>query len=412
MPSAIDTDTKDLLQRLDERLKEISPIKDAVKQLENQVAAWPGQLEKKLAAVRSVSWDRNGQYRGVFSTEDDARCFGLYVMAKAGNDARAADILAGEMKSVFERAQGSNPSSAGGGLVPIEYSARVNRLVEAFGVFPANAFPMPMSSDKMTYQRRTSGLTVFKTGENTAATASEMGFETINLNADEWNVLSLYPKSLAEDSAADIGELVALEIAQAFAEQIDASGFIGDGTPTYLDVMGITTRLTQINGVDDGGGLVLGSGAAGTGWGGLVADNFSQLIGQLPTYRGIAPKFYVSNPFFWTVMNPLTLAAGGVSRGEHAGEQSLMYNGFKVEIVQQMPKVTGNSQVCALFGDLRLAADHGTRKDLMVETSNDVKFIERQTAVLGTQRHAISVHSLGDDTNAGAMVGMVTQVAA
>ena len=51
--------------------------------------------------------------------------------------------------------------------------------------------PWAMTTDQMTFQRRTKGLTVYKTGHNVAATASEMGFETVNLNADEWNALAL-----------------------------------------------------------------------------------------------------------------------------------------------------------------------------------------------------------------------------
>ncbi len=46
-------------------------------------------------------------------------------------------------------------------------------------------------------------------------------FENVNLNADEWAALACCPQ--------------ALEIAQASAEAIDDCGFIGEGTPTYLD---------------------------------------------------------------------------------------------------------------------------------------------------------------------------------
>jgi hypothetical protein len=96
---------------------------------------------------------------------------------------------------------------------------------------------MPVSSDTLTFQRRTKGLTVFKTGQNQAATASEMGFERIALTADEWNVLTLDPKSLDADTTGMIGELVAMEISQTLAEQIDHCGFVGNGTPDDLDIL-------------------------------------------------------------------------------------------------------------------------------------------------------------------------------
>ena len=97
-----------------------------------------------------------------------------------------------------------------------------------------------------------------------------------------------------------------------------------------------------------------------------------------------------------------------MSRSDFAGRQSLQFLGYPVELTPKMPKVEGNSQVCALFGDLRLSSTHGRRRDLYIEEDRSVKFIERQVAVLGTQRHAVNNHSLGDATNAGPVVGLIT----
>jgi len=408
----MDSETRELLNQVKTQLGENSKIKAAVQQLEEQMKGLPQTVENKLRAVRSIAWDQHGRYRGVFDTEDDARCFGLHVMAHVGRDSNAEAELTGNMKSVYERAMGGTDTALGGATIPVEFARRIQRLVEDFSVYAADAFSMPMSTDSLTFQRRTSGLKVFKTGHNVASTASEMGFDTVNLNADEWNALALYPKALDADAAGAVGELVAMEIAQAFAEAIDSCGFVGDATPAYLDVHGLTFRLKSINGVDDGGGLVLASGAPASGWGGFSEPDFSKAIGQLPNYRGIAPRWYCSNAFFWTVMNPITLAKGGVTAAEFRGEQKLMFLGHEVRITNAMPKVTGNSQIPCLFGDLKLSSTHGQRQQLTIEQSTDVKFIERQVAVLGTQRHAIANHTLGDATNAGPMVGLITQPAA
>jgi HK97 family phage major capsid protein len=202
-----------------------------------------------------------------------------------------------------------------------------------------------------------------------------------------------------------------MEISLAFAEQIDQSGFVGDGTPTDLDVNGITKRLKDINGTDDGGGLVLGSGSNGAGWSGLVEDDFHKLASKLPMYRGISPAWYTSPEFFWRIMNPIQLSAGGVTRAEFAGEQSLQFLGRPVRFVQVMPKTEGNSQIPCLYGDLRLSSTLGRRQDLTVEESRDARFEQRQVAVLGTERVAINNHSLGDANNPGPMVGLITPAA-
>lgn len=64
-----------------------------------------------------------------------------------------------------------------------------------------------------------------------------------------------------------------------------------------------------------------------------------------------------------------------------------------------------------MLGDVRLSTTHGVRDEMMIEESRDVKFIERQVAVLGTQRHDINNHSLGSATAAGAVVGVITPAA-
>lgn len=383
---------------------QVNSIGDAVKQLERQVANLPGAIDAKLADMRSRSWDpRSGRYRGVFASEDDAECFGLCVLA-ATKDARARERLQGEMKSVYERAMGGT-TAAGEGLIPIEYSARIQALTEATGVFARLAFTQPMQSDSLTFNRRTNGLTVYRVGKNEPAVGSDLGFAQVSLNAAEWAVISIWPVSMIEDSVAEIGELVAIEMATAFSQQLDTCGLVGDGTATHLDVHGVTTRLVAINGVDDGGGLVVGTGAA---WSELTSDDFDKVAGQVTWYAGMNPSWVCSPAFFWRVMNPITLSAGGASRADVAGRQSLQFYGFPVELSNVMPRTEANSQVCCLFGDLRMAATHGIRKGLTIEESRHAKFFERQSVILGTQRHAVSVHTLGDATTAGPMVGLIT----
>lgn len=401
----MDTETKELLGQFRSFVGEMPKIKDAVGQLEEQVKGMPQTIEAKLAEVRQNMYSPQGEYRGVMGTKAHARGFGLMAMAMLAGDQKAATVFRSEFKDIATRAMGTDTQAGGGGLVPIEYADRIQRLVETAGVFPANAFPMPMSSESLTFQRRKTGLTVYKTGQNTAATESESNFATINLNADEWNTLTLFPKSLEEDAAAEIGEMIAMDIAQAFAETIDRVGFMGDNTPTSLDVWGIVPRLLEINGVDDGGGLVLGSGNL---WSELVEGDFLKMAGRLPRYAQANAKWYCSSQFFWNVMAKITLAKGGVTANEFAGTRQLMFLGFPVEIVSAMPTAEANSQVPVVLGDLRLSSTHGRRKDLTVERSTDFKFTSRQVAVLATQRHAVANHTLGTATEAGPMVGLIT----
>ena len=396
-------EVKALFDEVKKELGESSKVKAAVAQLEEQMRGLPATLENKISAMRRTMYEpMTGRYRGVLGSEETARSFGLYVMAGVGGDSRARSALKSEFKDVYERAWGDDPSSSP--VTTVEVSNRIQRLVEDNGVFARDAFKMTMPASNLTFGRQTGGLTVFKGSTPTEADGSEPTFAEINLNSDNWNVLSIYPKDLEVDSAQAIGEMVALQIGEAYAEKIDDVGFTGDGTPASLDVFGITTRLQAINGVDDGGGVVLGS---GNSWSEITLENFLEMKGRARFAR--KGKFYGSQEFYWTVAARLILASGGVTAADIEGVRQLSLLGSAYEVVHSMPRVEGNSQICCLYGDLSRSSTHGVRQEMMIEESRHAKFIARQVTVMASQRHDIANHSLGDDTTAGPMVGLMTQ---
>lgn len=377
----------------------------AIKQLESQFTTINADIDKKLDKVRRTAFDLRGNYRGVFATEDEARAFGLFCISRTReNDlaTKASEMLKRDYPDLHKRAMDSATDSS---LLMPEFSNRLVRLVEQFGVFESNAFIMPMSSDSLTFLRRTGGMTVYLVGENTAGTESKPTHGNVTLNAKEWGTLSYVPRTLEEDSIAMIGELIAIEVAQAFAEKTDDIGFNGDGTATYFGINGVRTRLASINGVDDGGGLVLGSGNA---YSELTTADHDKVMGTLPTYAVSNAKWYCSRIYFFTVMARLMNAVGGVTAGEIQGRRALLYGGDEVVIAQKMPRTAANSQVCALYGDLRQAVTVGRRRSVTIDESRDYKFAERQIAYLATARKAINVHDVGTDTVAGPIVGLIT----
>jgi HK97 family phage major capsid protein len=389
---------------------DVVKMRRSVEQLETDFKAIGDDIEQKLAKVRRTSWDGRGNYRGVFDNEDQARAFGAFCISRAtGLDentdklaARAAEVLKKDYPDVHVRAM---DSATDGALIQPEFSSRLVRLIEQFGVFEANAFIMPMGGDTLSFLRRTGGMSVFLVGENTAGTGSDPSHGNVLLTAKEWGTLTYVPRTLEEDAFAQIGELIAVEISQAMAEKTDDIGFNGDGTATYFGIVGVRQRLLTVNGVDDGGGLVLG---AGNLYSELTLANHEKVMGTLPTYAAGNAKWYCSRLYFFTVMATLMNAAGGVTAGEIEGKRRLLFGGDPVEISQKMPRVTANSQVCCLYGDLRQAATVGRRRGVTIESSRDYKFAERQITYLGTQRKAINVHEVGTATTAGPIVGLIT----
>lgn len=383
-------------------------ISGAMKQLEAQLETQRKDFEARIAKVQRANAGRNG-WHGKFDSEDQARAFGALCLSTMANKgvSHAADQFARKCAELIERdypdVHKAMDSAADGALIAPEFSDRLVRLVEEYGVFEQAAMTMPMGSDSLTFQRRNGGMSVYVVGENTAGTESDPTYGNVTLTPKELGTLTKVPLTLEEDALAAIGELIATEIAQAFAEASDDDGFLGDGSATYHGFNGVVPVLKAINGVDDGGGLVL---ADGNNWSEITEANVLTLIGQVRFTRDL--RFYCSNEFFWQVLAKLVLAQGGTTLGEATGGPSMQAFGVPVTITPSMPRTEGNSQIPLLCGDLRRAATVGTRRAITVDTSRDYKFAERQLTVLGHRRMAINVHDVGDATDAGPLVGLIT----
>lgn len=392
---------------------ELKEAQEAIEQIEQWKADVEQDIQKKLDNVRRQAWSPSGTYRGVFANEEEARAFGLLVMSRSANidgceqvAQRAGEALKRDFPEIHQRAMGSGAGDAGSALVTPEFSTRLIRLVENFGKFESNAFTMPMQGDQLAFFRRTTGLSVFLVGEGNAPTESSPGYARVVLNAKEWGTLTFYPRTLDEDAAMEIGELIAMEVAQAFASKTDDIGFNGDGTESHFGIKGLRQRLLDVYGTSGGEGLIQGSGSS---WSALTSGDFDSVQGSLPDFDGVNPQFYCHRKFFFTVMVPIIESGGGVTVTEMEGRRRLNFRGDPVEIVQKMPKSSASQHIPLLYGDLRMAATVGRRREMGVETSTEYKFAERQVTVLGTTRKAIHVHDVGDSNDAGPILGLITQ---
>ena len=391
------------LQSKDDLVKTLQNHENAIIHLEEGRDVLCRQLEDRMKKLHRQTYDPDGEYRGVFDNETGARDFGIYVVSKTHYDPQVRANAA----EMHRRNMGTGDESAGGAAVPLEYAERVKRLIERFGVFARDAFYMPMGSGETTFLKQVGEVVVFLLEEGIAGSDSEPDFARIKLVAKEWGTLTYYPVSLDEDSLVMIGELIMRSIAYGFARKTDEIAFLGDGSSTYFGIQGIIPKLLDINGVDEGAGLVLGSGNA---WSELTLGDFQRVQGRLPEYEGEdGPKWYCSRRFYYEVMVKLMLAAGGVTAEEVEGRRKKLFLGDPVELVQVMPRVEGNSQVPVIYGDMQRCATYGDRRSLAITTSNEYKFAERLVTVLGAQRVAISIEDLGTATEAGPIVGLITQ---
>lgn len=321
------------------------------------------------------------------------------------------DLDAGQIQALHQ--EGVN--TQGGYLVFDEFEIDIIRLVEEFGIVRRIMKNVPMMSDVKITNRRTGGLTAAFIGEGAQGSESTGSWDQVKLVAKKLMAISVATNELISDAIINIANEITREIALAFSTKEDLCGLQGDGTATFGGITGIAQRLSDINGVDDGGGLILG---AGDLFSDITDAELMKVVGQVPNFPGLRPEWVCSKPFYFQVMARLIRAAGGVATIEMEGGTRLQYGGFPVSLTSgtaAMPvSDSTKSQIFTLFGDFRMSSQFGDRAGITIATSSEATvgstsmFDTDSFAIRGIERFDINNHDLGDATNAGPVVGFIS----
>jgi len=314
-------------------------------------------------------------------------------------------------------------NSKGGYLVPGEFDTDIIRLVEERGVFRVNTRVTPMGQDTLSFSRRTGGTTAYFVGEATALTASDMTFDLVTLVAKKLGVIVPMSNELGDDAIVSVADMLAQDIAYAFADKEDECGFNGDGTSTYGGVVGVRQQLIDqaFNGTASDADATRAAAAGlvryGTGqeFSNIGMDDITALIGRLPTYAEAGAKFYMSKIVWSYLLDMLADAGGNTMQTLASGPAGREFLGYPVVISSVMPKTdTAVNQVCILLGDLRQAATFGDRHRNSMAMSDSAyvgsssMFETDQIAIRGIERFDINVHDVGSDTAPGPVVGLIS----
>jgi HK97 family phage major capsid protein len=304
--------------------------------------------------------------------------------------------------------EGGGDVSGAGIFVPDEFSTDIIRLVEQYGAIRRLIPATFMKSETKTTPRRVGGLTAHAVGENAAGTESDAEWNEVKLVAKKWMVLTRMSNELAEDSVVSIANELIREIALAFAIKEDQSGFLGDGTSTYNGIVGIVTKLDTLT-AGTAPGHILG---AGNAYSELTLANFSSVVAALPEYAAMSPNWVCHRTFFYNVMQPLALAAGGSTAGDIVNGIQPRFLGYPVVFSQVFPSTAANSQIPVIFGDLAMGCQFGDRRMMNIEFSDQVSvggqsvWERDQIAVKATSRNDFVCHDFGTNSAAGPIVGL------
>lgn len=411
--TADDTKAYDALKvEIDGIDKNIARVEDA-NRLKATLANPVGPAIRIAPGLARVRPESLKNFRGEDAVERAHR-FGQFALAAIFGNEKAIGFC--RDNGIELKAQSEGVATAGGFLVPDEFSADIIVLRDSYGYARRFCQVMPMGRDSISVPRLTSGLTAYAVGESTsdtpsAITASSTAWGRVTLTAKKWGVLTYLSPELDEDAAVNIGDILAGEIAYAFAKAEDTALFSGDGTSTYHGIQGLRTLFN--NGVGSLAGAVDAASGHDT-MAEMDATDIARCMGKLPQYvfeRG-NPRFYMSATMWANVFERLIGASGGVTKDQASGRTLREYNGYPVEIVPMMlapaaPTTDASDVAMWLFGDLGMSTTFGDRRGMTVARSTDYKFAEDSIAIKGTERFDIVVHDIGNTTDAGPIVAMM-----
>lgn len=369
-----------------------------------------GDVEIKQLA-RSSRFGELKNFRGE-DAEVEAYKFARWFLGTVGNSSTHLEWV--KSHGIEVKAQQESINTAGGFLVPGEFSSRIISLTEEFGVFRANTYIEPMGRDTKTIPRRLGGIQFYFVGEGQKGTESEMSGDTIALVAKKMMAIVLRSSEVDEDALTNFGDVLLGDIALAKAEKEDLCGFNGDGTSAYGGIVGLRTRLKNLSATRAHiAGLQIASGAT---WAAITLRDLSGVKGRLPAfvYRRGKPKWYTSQTFWANVMEPLALAAGGATAAEVQKGTEKMFLGYPVETSEVFPHTEAADDIPVTFGALNLSSTLGDRRQLTLAVSTEYKWAEDQIGIKATARLDIENHDLGNadadaaNRKAGPMVGLIT----
>jgi len=359
-----------------------------------ELKATVDELQKKLRSISrgflTGETETGKEYQRFWPNEEMAKQFGEVFI-----------------KAVQTKAMGEGTNIGGGILVPEELRPFLIGKLGQYGKFRKYATVLPMASDKLTVPKVDTDLTVYNPEESGDITESDMAFSQVGMVAHKLACRTKVSSELEEDSLIAIGEILGLSMARSLAKKEDAIGFVGDGTSTYFGMTGIVGALL---GVDETIGNIQGlKVGSGNTYAELALADFEGVVSILPSDADDNARWFMNKKFYYSVVYPLARAAGVANIFEILSDRKARYlYGYEVEFVAAMPYVEANSQICAILGDLQLGAFLSERRQLEIARSDQVHFVNDQIGYRGIERIDINAFGVGDTSEAGPIVGLIT----
>lgn len=368
----------------------------------------------KIGNAVAKSYDRKakkGRNETAFSSSEEAEIFGSLLVTNL-MPGRATKRMR-DVADMAVKANITTTNTSGGFSVPDMFIPTLIELRELRGAARKVLSFIPIKGDKVDMPRDTGGVTVYWPGEGGNITESNPTGNNVSVTANKMTAITRVSNELLNDSAIAFGDWVARRISYAMADKEDEAVFNGDGTSTYGGHTGFRSKLFSSATVANNAGLVVGSGNL---YSELTLTDFIAVMGRTPSYV-TGGKWVMHKEFFYNTCVRVGYGVGGVTATEvQDGVMTAKFLGAEVVFAQVMPRVEGNSQVCAIYGDFNQAAkavEVAGGFQLATDTGGD-NFTADVTAFRGVNRVGVTVHDAGNVSATaslripGPVVGLIT----
>lgn len=354
-------------------------------------------VEAKMKELGLDQGVKSLAFKGSFGSMSEEQAQKLGAKEKMGSFIKA--VFEKDMASLTAfKALTEGTGSAGGFVVPEEFAAEVNRVVEDFGLVPKLARIFPMKSDTLNVPRLSATVTVSFPGEATSGTASQPTFEQVVLSAKSCVGITPMSNELLADANISVVDLLIELFAEAIAGRMDTEGLAGTGSPFtgILTDAGVTVVQPA-----NGGGFSTFTGAA-------TPDQARQLISNIKPWA-LQGACFIMHRTVWALMQTTKASTGGeyftsaanpvlINTGAQGFPTAMAGTlwGYPVYLSDKMPTTTAVSTKFIIFGNLKHVYV-GQRAEMGVSISQEgvvggVSLFEtNMSAVRVISRHGIAV---------------------
>lgn len=319
------------------------------------------------------------------------------------------DKMAGFIKAVYHKDASAlsvfktmteNTGSAGGFIVPEEFSAEVFRVVEDFGLVAKLGRKFPMNSDTLNVPRLSASVTMYWPGETGAGTASQPTFEQVILKTSTMVGITPMSNELLSDANVAVVDLLVQLFAEAIAGELDNQGFNGNGAP-FTGILQDTGVTVYTPGTGNSTFTLCST-----------PDNARTLISKIKPWalqgavfvmhRTVWALFQIakastSGDYFLSTFNPVMTGntQSNGTQGFPLGVAGTLW-GYPVLLSDKMPSTTAVSTKYVIFGNLGNMF-LGMRQEMAVAITQDATvggqslFERNMSAVRVTTRVVVAV---------------------